>query len=259
MHLPSLPTSFMADSQKFSKYQWVKLLWHHYHKYSICICQLISVVHFDSYGSFWILKGVVTVVSLWRIPSNTFAGAPPWSSSSVLDHRSLLPVVEYWCGHIWKLSHLWLHFITLRGNSAHLAYHVHKSGRKTSFIKYAAKIWNDTDRSLILRPHFGWLKIVRKCEVLNSRIMGWQSTSQQSLTSFVGIASYSGNLRGLKSDSLLQPFSTLTRLNENYPSYFINYFIWSTLGCLAWVFIISSNWSSIDMKSSLPINLVIST
>jgi len=30
--------------------------------------------------------------------------------------------------------HLWLHFITFGGRSAHLAYHVHKGGRKTSII-----------------------------------------------------------------------------------------------------------------------------
>ena len=57
--------------------------------------------------------------------------APPWSSSSVLDHRSLRRLFESWRGHIWRLFHLWPHFITFGGH-AHLAYHVHKSGRKTS-------------------------------------------------------------------------------------------------------------------------------
>jgi len=32
------------------------------------------------------------------------------------------------------LFHLWLLFITFGGRSAYLAYHVHKSGRKTSII-----------------------------------------------------------------------------------------------------------------------------
>ena len=54
----------------------------------------------------------------------------PWSSGSVLDHRSLQPVLEYRREHIWRLFHLWLHFITFRGHSVHLAYHVHKIGRK---------------------------------------------------------------------------------------------------------------------------------
>ena len=53
---------------------------------------------------------------------------------SVLDHRSLPPVFESWHGHIWRLFHLWLCFITSGGRSAHLTYHVHKSGRKTSII-----------------------------------------------------------------------------------------------------------------------------
>ena len=61
--------------------------------------------------------------------------APPWSGGSVLDHRSLPPVFESWCGHIWRLFHLWLRLITFGGCLAHLAYHVHKSGRKTSITK----------------------------------------------------------------------------------------------------------------------------
>jgi len=61
-------------------------------------------------------------------------GAPPWSSSSVLDHRSLPPLFESRRQHIWRLFHLWLHFITFGGRLAHLAYILHKSGRKTSII-----------------------------------------------------------------------------------------------------------------------------
>jgi len=37
-------------------------------------------------------------------------------------------------GHIWRLFRLWLRLITFGSRSAHLAYHVHKSGRKTSII-----------------------------------------------------------------------------------------------------------------------------
>ena len=53
---------------------------------------------------------------------------------STLDHRLQLPEFESRRGHIWSVCHLWLHFITFGGHSAHLAYHVHKSGRKTSII-----------------------------------------------------------------------------------------------------------------------------
>ena len=60
--------------------------------------------------------------------------APPWSSGSVLDHRSLPPVFESRRGHIWRLFRLWLRLITFGGRSADLAYLVHKSGRKTSII-----------------------------------------------------------------------------------------------------------------------------
>ena len=61
-------------------------------------------------------------------------GATPRPGSSMLDHRSLLPMFESWRGYIWRVFHLWLCFITFGGSSAHLAYHVHKSGRKTSII-----------------------------------------------------------------------------------------------------------------------------
>jgi len=77
---------------------------------------------------------------LWRIsdrsfvPRNGLWGAPPWCSGSVLDHRSLPPVFESRRGHIWRLFHLSLRLITFGGRSAHLAYYVHKSGRKTAII-----------------------------------------------------------------------------------------------------------------------------
>jgi len=64
----------------------------------------------------------------------THLGAPPWSSGSVLDHRSLPPVFESWRRHIWRLFRLSLRFITFGCGSSHLAYLVHKSGRKTSII-----------------------------------------------------------------------------------------------------------------------------
>ena len=60
--------------------------------------------------------------------------APPWSSGSVLDHRSLPPVFESRRGHVWRLFHLWIRFITFGGRSAHLAYLVYKPGRKTLII-----------------------------------------------------------------------------------------------------------------------------
>ena len=52
----------------------------------------------------------------------------------MLDHRSLPLVLESRRGHIWRVFHLWFRFINFGGRSAHLAYHVHKIGRKTSII-----------------------------------------------------------------------------------------------------------------------------
>ena len=47
-----------------------------------------------------------------------------------LDYRSPSPEFESRGGHISRVFHLWLRFITFGGRSAHLAYHMHKSGRK---------------------------------------------------------------------------------------------------------------------------------
>jgi len=53
---------------------------------------------------------------------------------SALDHRSLPPEFESRRGHIWRVVHLWLRFITFGGRSGHLAYRVHKNNRQTSII-----------------------------------------------------------------------------------------------------------------------------
>ena len=70
----------------------------------------------------------------------TLVGAPPWSSGSVLDHRSLPPVFESRRGHIWRLFRLSLRLITFGSRSAHLAYLVHKSGRKTSMPRFELRL-----------------------------------------------------------------------------------------------------------------------
>ena len=51
-------------------------------------------------------------------------------TGSALDHRSLPREFESRRRHIWRVFHLWLLFITFGCRSAHLPYHVHKSGRK---------------------------------------------------------------------------------------------------------------------------------
>ena len=66
---------------------------------------------------------------------------PPWSSGSMLDYRSLPPVFESRRGYIWRLFHLWLRFVTFGGRLAHLVYHVHTSGRKTSITNIKPHTW----------------------------------------------------------------------------------------------------------------------
>ena len=78
-------------------------------------------------GSVYLMLFPVTVyITVYR--------APHWSSGSVQDNRSLPPVFESRCGHIWRLFHIWLRFITFGGRSAHLVYDIHKGRRKTSII-----------------------------------------------------------------------------------------------------------------------------
>ena len=89
-------------------------------------------VKFVSWFSNWINSAISTLIYI-LIP-NSFEGAPPWSSGSVLDHRSLPPVFESRRGHNWRLFRLSLHLITFGGRSVHLTYHVHTSSRKTSII-----------------------------------------------------------------------------------------------------------------------------
>ena len=74
-----------------------------------------------------ILKRKKSTVPIYCISISNMSGAPPWSNGSVLYHRTLPPMFEYRCGHIWRVFHLWL-------RSTHLAYHVHTSGRKTLII-----------------------------------------------------------------------------------------------------------------------------
>jgi len=85
-----------------------------------------AIAKFNADGTFYERKRYVRP---WKT-----IGAAPWSSGSVLDQRSLPPVFETRRGHIWRLFHHRLHFITFGGRSAHLPYHVHKNGRKTSII-----------------------------------------------------------------------------------------------------------------------------
>ena len=82
--------------------------------------------------------------------------APLWSNVSVLDHRSLPPVFKSWHGHIWRLFHLWLCFITFGGCLAHLAYCVHRSVHKTSIIICAWLQNGNTHRPIIINYPALW-------------------------------------------------------------------------------------------------------
>jgi len=89
------------------------------------------------------------------------SGVPPWSNNSLLDHRSLPPVFESRHGHIWRVFHLWACFITFEGRSAHLAYHVHKSGRKTSIIVILPASISIGDWCIVLGTLPGWFNWIQ--------------------------------------------------------------------------------------------------
>ena len=78
-----------------------------------------------------------------------------WSSCSVLDHGSLRPVLKSRRGHIWRLFHPWLRFITFGGRSARLSPTLcavvavkHQSSSSS------ATIWKLTSSDLPILPRF---------------------------------------------------------------------------------------------------------
>ena len=68
-------------------------------------------------------------------------------TGSALDHGLLPPEFESRRGHIWRVFHLSLRFITFGWRSFHLAYHVLKSGLKTSII---ISSWTTRHRMVIV-------------------------------------------------------------------------------------------------------------
>ena len=106
-----------------------------------CFCFLIFSAPYP-----WTIRVVsfICMCATFYISCNifhrTWERASLWSSCSMLDYRSLPPVFQFRRGHIWRLFHLWLRFITFGGRSAHLAYHVHKSGRKK--INHHHRTWD---------------------------------------------------------------------------------------------------------------------
>jgi len=95
--------------------------------------RLLSIQLKDTTGHVIQVGNRVTLLKI-SIVNVCMKKGTPWSSCSLLDHRSLPPVFKYRRGHIWGSFHPWLRFITYGSRSAHLAYHAHKSGHKTSII-----------------------------------------------------------------------------------------------------------------------------
>jgi len=93
--------------------------------------------------------------------------------SCALDHRSLPPEFDPRRGHSWRVFHLRLRFITFGCCSSHLAYHVHKSCRKTPIINQSSGItaildWRNIHTNFnILSRHCIFFQ---KCSDLRRRI-----------------------------------------------------------------------------------------
>ena len=136
--------------------KWVKLIvWKHFSCNSHVLCPLIGFVIIVSVSVTFTLQPlyICKVISgiTWEDTKNkhilgaSLVPAVRWNNYSLghsipnirMGHLCglavaswfcpLPPVFESRCGHIWRLFHLWLGFITFAGHSAHLAYIVHKS------------------------------------------------------------------------------------------------------------------------------------
>ena len=126
-------------------------------------------------------------------------GAPTWSSSSVLDHRSLPPGFESQRGHIWRLFHLWLRFITVGGRSAHLAYHVHKRRRKIPIIIIIIINQNVTTSGLIISHLYQIISICIYRKISSTA----DSSRLSSCLTKRGLGTYSGRPIFLEHRSLI--------------------------------------------------------
>ena len=112
----------------------------------------------------WCFHSYIYRLSVFMWCFHSYIWAPPWSSSSVLDYRSLPPMFKSRRGHIWRLFRLWLCLITFGGRSAHLAYLVHKSGRKTSINhqlihSYIYQVWDQKHWNVFKYKYFSFGQI----------------------------------------------------------------------------------------------------
>ena len=74
--------------------------------------------------------------------------------SSTVGHKSIAPGFKPWLGYVRRVFHLSLHRITFGGHWAHLAYLVHKSGRKTGNM-FAVAGW-------IIQVHHEYTTVITK-------------------------------------------------------------------------------------------------
>jgi len=184
--------SVCSEDSPFKTYLfWIdnKLIFLTYYCYQYII--LMSLIRFD-YVYCWIpgvgIEGFLTrlpvmmmmmmMMTSWCAPRQShpmialynLGTAPPWSSGSALDHRSLPSEFESRRGHIWRLFHLSLPFVTFGGRSAHLAYLVHKSGCKTPVIII---VWPRHNARRLLRFEMRWWWSGRSNLLIDETIHGY--------------------------------------------------------------------------------------
>jgi len=134
----------------------------------VCVCVCVSdlvgasgtplelrfIVRFSKYSN-WLfhtvpdvskIKKCIQYHNLWGITTNKlyFLIFPVFAhtfciGSHIKKLKALVAPTNFWLNshthtHIWRVFHLWLHFITFGGRLTHLTHHVHKSGCKTSII-----------------------------------------------------------------------------------------------------------------------------
>ena len=124
-----------------------------------------------------------------------YSGCLSGLTGRALDHRSLIPKFKPRRGHIWTVFHLWLRLINFGARSAHLAYRVHKSGRKTSIKYHQSSAIHHTTKEMttMLVAHY------EKIRMISSRVSVLTSSSPVCDVIFASASTISGGLSISKS------------------------------------------------------------
>ena len=81
--------------------------------------------------TWWYVAFSAIYCLIYRSSLCCYVGCLHGLTGSMVNHRSIAPGFKPWPDYVRRVFYLWLCLIIFGGHSAHLAYFVHKSGRKT--------------------------------------------------------------------------------------------------------------------------------